>query len=540
MAHLPALLVVLPLLTAPLIVLLREPRVARGLATLAAFGTAAVGWVLVVEASGQSEPLSYHLGGWAPPIGIEYVVSRASAYVVAVVSSVAAIGLLLGTRETRREVREGQAHLYYAAYLLCLAGLLGMAITGDAFNVFVFLEISSLSTYALIAMGPRRRAFTAAFQYLLLGSIGGTFILIGIGLLYQVTGTLNGADIAGHIQQLELEGGANRTVLVAFGFMVVGLCLKLAVFPLHQWLPGAYAEAPAAVSAFLAGTATKVIYFQLVRTTVLFFGAAHVFGVLNFGAWVLAPLSIIGIFVGSLAAVYQTSLRRLLAYSSVGQLGYLTLALALGTEAGVQAGLLHLGAHALAKAGLFIVVAAVVAGTGSERIESLAGLGKRMPLVAFAFVVGGASLIGVPGTAGFISKWALLMAALDAGHPLMAVLLLASSLIALAYVWRVVEVMYFREPPPGVTTDRSDRVPLVAAALLLGASVYFGFQSAPVLELTEGAAAQLFVELEPLPPVQPQVGHEAGEHGAGEHGAGEHGAGEHEAAEPSTGHGASQ
>lgn len=507
-AHLPVLLVVLPLLMAPVIVLLRERRVARAVATSTAFGTAAIGWGLVHQASGQIEPISYHLGGWPPPIGIEYVVSRASAFVVALVSTVAAVGLLLGTRETREEVRDGQQHLFYAAYLLCLAGLLGMAITGDAFNVFVFLEISSLSTYALVAMGPRRRAFTAAFHYLILGTIGGTFVLIGIGLLYQVTGTLNGADIASQIRALEGATG-NRTVLVAFAFMVVGFALKLAVFPLHQWLPGAYAEAPAAVSAFLAGTATKVIYFQLIRTTVVFFGAAHVFGALHFGTHVLAPLSVVGMFVGSLAAIYQRSLRRLLAYSSVAQVGYLTLALALGTEAGVQAGLLHLGAHAITKAGLFIVVAAMVAGVGSDRIEALAGLGKRMPLVAFAFVVGGVGLIGVPGTAGFVSKWALLQAALSAGHPVIAGLVLLSSLVAIVYVWRVVEVMYFREPPAGAVTRR-DRLPLAAAAILLGASIYFGIQSEAVVELTADAASQLFAQVTapeiPAPAIVPHVG----------------------------------
>ncbi|MFK7988832.1 MAG: monovalent cation/H+ antiporter subunit D family protein [Sandaracinaceae bacterium] len=513
-AHLPVLLVVVPMLSAPLLVLVKERRITRVMALMATAATAVVGWALVLAAHQQTEPVRYYIGGWVPPVGIEYVVTKASAYVVAVVASVAAVGLLLGARETRRAVRDGQEHYFYAAYLLCLAGLLGMAITGDAFNVFVFLEISSLSTYALIAMGKRRRSFTAAFNYLLLGSIGGTFVLIGIGLLYQVTGTLNGAEIAAHVQAAELASEAgNRTLLVAFSFTVVGLCLKLAVFPLHQWLPAAYSESPAAVAAFLSGTATKVIYFQLVRTTVVFFGAVHTFGVLRFGERVLMPLSVLGMFIGSIAAVYQTSLRRLLAYSSVAQLGYLTLALSLGTEAGVQAGLLHLGAHALTKAGLFALVAAIVASVGTDRLEGLRGLGKRMPFVSLGLVVGGASLIGVPGTAGFVSKWALLQASLDAGYAPVAVLLLLSSLVAVAYVWRMVEVMYFREPPAGweAKTTRRDAPPLLAAAILLGASVYFGFMSQPVLDLTENAAAQLFEEPGPLP-VVPAPRH-GGEHG---------------------------
>jgi multicomponent Na+:H+ antiporter subunit D len=498
-AHFPVLLVVVPLLTAPLLALVRHRQVSRGLALFSALATAVIGWGLVIAAREQVEPLSYHLGGWPPPIGIEYVVSQASAFVCAVVSSIAALGLLLGTRETRHEVHEGQEHLFFAAYLLCLAGLLGMAITGDAFNVFVFLEISSLSTYSLVAMGQRRRAFSAAFNYLILGTIGGTFVLIGIGLLYQVTGTLNVQDIAARVQALEAAHEShNLTLLVAFAFMIVGLFLKLAVFPLHQWLPGAYAEAPASVSAFLAGTATKVIYFQLLRTTVVFFGAAHVFGALRFGTHVLMPLSIAGMFVGSIAAIYQPTLKRMLAYSSVGQVGYLTLALSFGTEAGVQAGLLHLGAHALTKAGLFAVVAAIVAGVGSNRVHKLSGLGRRMPIVAFAFVLGGVGLIGVPGTAGFVSKWALLQAAFASEHYLVAGLVLLSSLVAVVYVWRVVEVMYFKAPPVHEQTT-PDRMAMVPALLLLGATVYFGLFPDQVVELTADAANQLFAE-----PITPQ------------------------------------
>ena len=508
--HFPVLLVVVPLLTAPILALVRHRHATRVLALLAAACTAAIGWGLVWAAHEQTEPLSYQLGGWAPPVGIEDVVSQASAFVVGVVSTVAFFALFLGSRETRHEVTDDQEHLFYAAYLLCLAGLLGMAITGDAFNVFVFLEISSLSSYALVAMGNRRRAFSAAFNYLILGTIGGTFVLIGIGLLYQVTGTLNAQDIAQRVQTLEnvAHDTHNRTLLVAFAFMVVGLGLKLAVFPLHQWLPGAYAEAPAAVSAFLAGTATKVIYFQLLRTTVVFFGAAHVFGALRFGSHVLMPLSVVGMFVGSLAAVYQPTLKRMLAYSSVGQVGYLTLALSFGTEEGVTAGLLHLGAHALTKAGLFVVVAVIVAGIGSNRIGALAGLGKRMPLTAFAFVLGGVGLIGVPGTAGFISKWALLQAAFDSEHYVVAGLVLLSSLVAVVYVWRIVEVMYFRAPDPDaapITFGRTveDKLAITAAVVLLGATLVFGLFPAQVHELAADAAHQLFLEPEavvsPLP-----------------------------------------
>ncbi|MEM6957280.1 MAG: monovalent cation/H+ antiporter subunit D family protein [Myxococcota bacterium] len=530
--HLPVLLVLTPLLGAPIVSLFRS--ISRPLATLLAAATAAIAWGLVQQTADGSE-LNYHLGGWAPPIGIEYEISMAAAWTVAVVSTLAFFSILAGCHNAAREVTEGREHLYYAAFLLCLAGLLGMATTGDAFNVFVFLEISSLSTYTLVAMGKGRRSFTAAFNYLILGTIGGTFILLGIGLAFQATGSLNIDDIAARIQDLR----GSRTVLVAFGFLATGLSIKLAVFPLHQWLPGAYAESPTAVGAFLAGTATKVIYFQLIRVCVMLFGASYVFEELHFGT-LLRWLSVFGMFVGSLAAVYQTSLKRLLAFSSIGQVGYLTLALSLGSELGVRAGLLHLAAHGITKCALFLVTGAIVATTGSDRLSRLAGFGKRRPLIAFAFVVGGIGLIGVPGTAGFVSKWALLRAAFESGHTIIAVLSLASSMIAVVYVWRVVEVMYLK---PSVETDSADGsrpwALMVPASILLAVSAGAGLYSAPATAYASRAASTLWnrvpvaAELPEPRPVHHDDAHDAAaEHGAHESAAPEGQAGPEEGSTP--------
>ncbi|MEM9069870.1 MAG: monovalent cation/H+ antiporter subunit D family protein [Myxococcota bacterium] len=489
MAQLPVLVVIIPLLAAPLLVLVRQRALVRLMALAASAASAVCATLLALQVD---DAISYHVGGWPPPVGIEYRVTKATAFVLTLVTSLGTVALFLGTRGTRKDVQEGRTHLFYAAYLLCLTGLLGMVVTGDAFNVFVFLEISSLSTYALVAMGPRRRALTAAFNYLILGTIGGTFVLIGIGLLYQMTGTLNGIDIVEKMADV----GETRTVQVAFAFLVVGFGIKLAVFPLHQWLPNAYVESPSAVSSFLAGTATKVIYFQMIRVLLGVFGASYVFGTLQFGL-LLGPLSLIGMFAGSLAAIYQNSLKRLLAYSSIGQVGYLTLALAFGTEEGTYAGMLHLGAHAVTKTGLFLLASAIIAHVGTDRIASLAGLGKRMPLAAFAFVVGGVGLIGVPGTAGFVSKWALLRAALEAGHLAYAIAILLSSLLAVVYVWRVVEVMYFREPPDEGSESLKglrgyDWGAFAPALVVLGASIVLGVWSEPITSYLHDAAVQLY------------------------------------------------
>ena len=309
-----------------------------------------------------------------------------------------------------REILRARIPLFYTAYLLCLTGLLGITITGDAFNLFVFLEISSLSSYVLIALGEHRRALTAAYQYLIMGTIGATFILIGIGLLYMMTGTLNMADLA---QRLPAVTGT-RTVQAAFAFLTVGISLKLALFPLHLWLPNAYTYAPSVVTAFLAATATKVAVYVLLRFMFTIFGASFAFDSMPlefiFWRWRWSAM-----FAGSTVAIFQDNVKRLLAYSSVAQIGYMILGISFASVTGLTAAILHLFNHALMKGALFLALGCVVYRTRLARMETMRGLGRRMPWTMAAFVVGGLSLIGVPLTVGFISKWYLVLGALEQG-----------------------------------------------------------------------------------------------------------------------------
>ena len=290
-------------------------------------------------------------------------------------------------------------------------------------------------------MGPDRRALSASFRYLVMGTIGGTFFVTGVGLLYMMTGTLNMADMAGRLPAVM----DTRTVLAAFAFLSIGLGLKLALFPMHLWLPDAYAYAPSAVTPFLAATATKVAVYVYLRFFFTIFGGDYAFGSLNLD-YLLIPLALAGVFAGSLAALFQQDVKRMLAYSSVAQVGYMMLGIGLFSVTGLTATLVHLFNHALMKGALFLAMGCVAWRIGSVELEDLRGLGKRMPLTAAAFVAGGLSLIGVPLTAGFISKWYLVLAALERGMWPVAVLVLGGSLIAVAYVWRVVEAAYFREP----------------------------------------------------------------------------------------------
>lgn len=485
-AQLPILQVVVPLVAAPLMVLVRRGTAAWVLAVAASWSTFATAVLLLGEVSGGAH-LSYALGSWPPPWGIEYRVDAANAYIALLVSLVAAVVSVYMRRSVAAEVPADRHYLFYGMYALCLAGLLGIAMTGDGFNMFVFFEISSLAMYVLIALGRDARALTAAYRYLVMGTIGATFFVIGIGLLYLVTGTLNLADMASRL------GAAPdaRPVLAALAFITVGVSLKLALFPLHLWLPNAYAYAPSAVTAFLAATATKVSVYVLLRFYYSIFGEPAVFGGLPMPA-VLLALSLAAVFVASFVAIFQDNVKRMFAYSSVAQIGYITLGVSLDSATGLTAGIVHLFNHALTKGAVFLLLGGVALRAGAMRLEQLRGIGRAMPLTAFGVVIGGLSLVGVPATVGFVSKWYLVLGALEQGAWWLAFLVVAGSLLAVAYVWRFVETAYFHEPDPRIAALREAPLSmLVPAWVLVAACVYFGLDTTVTLGGAADAAEVL-------------------------------------------------
>ncbi len=478
--NLPALQVILPLFGAIIAALVRRGDIAWLVTLVTGVATLMVAFALLVKVLAGG-PISYEIGDWVPPIGIEYRVDVINAYVLVLVSVIAAVILPYARTSIALEIREERRAWFYTMYLLCLCGLTGITITGDAFNAFVFLEVSSLSTYTMIALGRDRRALIAAYQYLIMGTIGATFYVIGVGLLLVMTGTLNLVDLSTRLVEVE----STRTVSAALAFIVVGISLKLALFPLHVWLPNAYAYAPSVATVFLAATATKVAVYLLLRFLFSVFGAHFAFGQLVLTPMLLL-LSVAAMFGASIVAAFQNNLKRMLAYSSVAQIGYVTLGIALATATGLTGGIVHLFNHAITKAALFLVLGIVFYCAATVRVEDLAGLGRRLPVTMAGFVVAGLSLIGVPGTAGFISKWYLVAAALEKGWWWLAVLVVASSLIAVIYVGRVVEVLWFRAPTETVAAVRDPPTVMVATAwLMVAATVYFGIDT----NLTAGVAS---------------------------------------------------
>lgn len=480
-AHLPVLPVVTTLIAAPLAMLVRRPALSWLVATVAA-ALVLVFSIMLIPATAAG-PLSYAVGGWAPPYGIELRIDRLTVIVLLLISVVSVAVMPYARASALVEIDESKQHLFYSCLLLCLTGLLGMTVTGDAFNVFVFLEISSLSTYALIGMGRQRRALIAAYRYLILGTLGGTFFLIGIGLLYAMTGTLNMADIAGRLEDVR----DTRTVLAATAFISVGLGLKLALFPLHAWLPNAYSYAPSAVTALIAGCATKVAIYLSLRMHFNVIGVDFTGGDMPL-APVLALFGLAGLIICSLVALFENNVKRLLAYSSVAQIGYIVLAISMVSETSLTAGIVHLLNHAVVKAALFMSVGAMVWRCGDDSLTALAGIGKRMPVTTAAFVVAGLALVGVPLTAGFITKWYLVLAAIEQESWYLVVAILGASVIALGYIGKVIEVAYFRPSPAGASSGEASPLMLLSMWSLVIASIVLGVWAEGTVSLAQQAA----------------------------------------------------
>ncbi|WP_281300206.1 MULTISPECIES: monovalent cation/H+ antiporter subunit D family protein [unclassified Iodidimonas] len=489
-AQFPVFPVIIPLLSAPLAALMPNRLLAWLLAlavSLVVFITAIFLAISVYDGT----IISYAVGGWVAPYGIELRVDAFSAVMLLVVSGASTLALLTAKPSIDQDIAADRQPLFYAAWLLALAAYCGIAVAGDAFNIFVFMEISSLASYVLIANGPHRGALPATFKYLVMGTVGASFYLIGVGLLYMMTGTLNLADLS----QRLMNAPHLHPVMLAAAFVTIGLALKAAIFPLHVWMPNAYAKAPSAVAVFLAASATKVMLYVLFRFDFLVFGGALALHDLHFASF-LMPLALLAMIIGSAVAMREQNIKRMMGYSSVAQLGYILLGATLLSTAGLTAAVVHMFNHAMIKGGLFLAIAALVVRIGGADLKAFEGAGRRMPWTMAGFVFLGMSLVGVPLTAGFISKWVLVGAALEQGALGVALIvaILISSLMAVVYIWRVVEVAYFRAPADDLPPPReAPLVMLIPLWGMVGLNIYFGLDPQIPMELA-GHAAQILME----------------------------------------------
>lgn len=439
----PALILLPPFLVAIIVALvgLRYQSLCFPLVVLSLAGSVAASIVTLFRVV-EEGTIRYFMAGWAPPFGIEFRIDGLNALVAVAVSSV---GLLTAIYSKERVPAENpdKVSQYYTLFLLLVAGLLGMVITGDAFNLYVLLEVSALTSYALIAMGPKR-ATLAAYKYVIMGTIGASFYLLGVGYLYIKTGSLNMFDIHEQLVANDLFGSV--TVLVAFIMITVGVWIKMAFFPLHAWLPNSYAYAPTTTSALLGPLVTKVMIYVMIRLTLTVFGVEYTFLQLDWSN-IVVWMSVLAILAGSISALAQTDLRKMLAFLIIAEVGYMVGGVWLADETGMIGAIYHIIADAFMTLCVFLFAGILFAKTGKRDLSAMDGQFKKMPLTLVCFLVGAFSLIGIPPTAGFFSKWYLIQGGINSGHYEYVIALLISSLINAVLFFRMIEIAYFGVKP---------------------------------------------------------------------------------------------
>jgi multicomponent Na+:H+ antiporter subunit D len=393
------------------------------LVTLLLFGLS----LAALHAVSTNVPLTYHVGGWRAPIGIVMVIDGLTAFMLVTVNTVAfAVAIYARDYMARYTAKE----MFYTLLLLMVAGMNGVIVAGDLFNLFVFLEVAAFASYALVAFGTGRHELEAAFKYAVMGTIGSLIILLGIALLYAMTSTLNMADMS---RTLAAQRDHNLILMVSTLFLT-GFGLKAALVPFHAWLPDAHPSAPAPISAMLSGVLIKSLgIYSLTR---IFF---HIIGMTPQMSSILMFLGVLSMVVGAVLAIGQRDLKRLLAYSSISQIGYVVFAIGLATPLGILGGLFHLVNHSLFKALLFLNSGAVEYATGTRDLRMLGGLSKQMPVTATTNVIASLSIAGIPPFSGFWSKLLIIMAAVQAGQLGYAFIAVLVSVLTLAMVLKVMK-----------------------------------------------------------------------------------------------------
>ena len=415
--------------------------------------------------------IHYHFGGWIPPIGIEYVLDPLSAFITAVVNVVAFIVLVNAKGLVEKELDTKQMP-YFAIVMLLLTGFNGIVLTGDFFNLYVFLEISSLSLYGLIAVGERKSP-VAAFRYLIMGTVGGSFYLLGVGFIYMTTGSLNMADVKNIIPTVADQ----PTIIVALCLIVVGMGIKMALFPLHGWMPDSYTYAPSASSALIAPIGAKIAVYVMLRVLFDIFGPEYVSRTLPITG-IIGWLGAIAIVYGSIMAIAQREMKRMLAYSSVAQIGYIGLGIGLANTWGFIGAVLHVMNHAFMKGLLFLVAGNFRTKLGHSDIFKFDHrIRKQMPWTTAAFTIGALSMVGVPPTVGFFSKWYLALGTIKNSSWIFLAALLVSSLLNAVYFFRIIEKVYLKpikenDQVDDSNTSRDDvRASMLVPTLVMAAAL---------------------------------------------------------------------
>ena len=488
--HLPALIIANLLIFAfimPLLAIWKKEWCVP--ATLVSMGLALLMSVVMAIQVNNLGPYVYHMGGWAPPWGIEFKVEYLSTYMLLVLHGIGLLIVVYSIRDLKEELAEKVIGWYYTLYLLLMGAMSGMALTNDLFNLFVFMEICAIASCAIISIKEDRECLEATFKYLILSAMGTGCYLLSVAMLYMVTGYMNMDMVS-----TALEVGAEQypyNVLVAMSLMVVSFGVKAALFPLHVWLPDAHASAPSPSSAVLSGLVIKIYAVALVH---LIFRAfpLELFDMIPM-LEVILWLATFGMLFGSIFAMVQDNFKKMLAYSSIAQIGYVFMGLGLFNELALVGGLLHILNHAVMKAMLFMVAGIIIHTSGLKHLRHFEGIGVRLRWTMAAFTVGGASMVGIPITAGFISKLYLAWGALDVDRPFFLIVILISSLLNAVYYFPISINAFLAEHQREDTTFKPIYASMMAPVLILLFLIFFlGLSPQPVVGMLEQAVETFF------------------------------------------------
>jgi len=431
---------------------------------LANLGTVSL-LVFAVASIGKKEV--YEIGKWSIPLGINLVLDGLSSLLLLAISVVSAAAMLFSVRYMERYTAKTK---YLSLFLLMVAGMNGVVLSGDIFNLFVFLEIASLASYALVGFGCENEELEASFKYMVLGTIASIFILFAVALVYGNTGTLNMAYISQAIQ----GSGLNAGLKFALALFIAGFGLKAALVPFHAWLPDAHPSAPAPISAMLSGVLIKSLgVYALVR--IVF----NVFGVSVSVSWVLVALGVLSMVIGVFLAVGQWDFKRLLAYHSISQMGYVILGIGVGAlilarngkvewaALAILGGLFHLVNHAVFKSLLFLTSGSVEMSTGTRQIKEMGGLVERLPFTRTTCTVASASIAGIPPFNGFWSKLILVVAAIQAGFLYLAAVTVIVSLVTLISFLKIQRYVFLGELPENLRQVKENKGSMLVAMISL-------------------------------------------------------------------------
>ncbi len=465
-SHAPILAILLPLFAAflmPVIGILSRRRGIKRAREWFAIAVVLAEFAVVASmlpAVWGGQVLVYQLGGWQPPWGVNLAIDGLNLLVALIVAGIGTLVMIYSFVYMERDTGLDQ---YYTLFLLIVAGMMGVALTGDIFNLYVFFEIMCISSYALVAFRRKWQSIEASIKYMIVSSLGTSFILLGIALLYGLVGSLNIADLAQKLGQV-----SPSAVIVPLALFVTGLGIKIAVVPLHMWMPDAYQAAPSAVAALFSGATATVGIYAMVRVVYTLFGAFAI-GIM------LAALGLVTMVIGALMALAQRDLKRLLAYSGISQVGYVLLGIGLGTVLGIQGGLFHLFNNAIYKTMLFMIAGAIIYRVGTSNMDQLGGLWKNMPVTATLFVVGALAISGVPPFNGFASKWMIYVAGIEAGQPVFTIIALITSALTLAYFLKALNSIFLGQRPKHLSDVKETPLPMMFPIMLLAVlCVVFG------------------------------------------------------------------